>query len=680
MSFQGNSPRSTRNRFTPQSSAPVNPQQGDLYYDDGTSRVEGLYVYKNSAWVLVDASNSNLIPNPDMETNTTAGWLLGNVTLTSNFPSGVPTFGSGASGTLSLAVTTSSPLAGSYSLRYADSAATTAGNFVATDAITVQPGNQARVLQLTADYRVTSGAATANFSGTASNSLGVAIYDITNAVWIQPAGVYNLVQNSGVGKLSATVQTPSNSTSLRVVIYNANATSGALTVDFDNVYLGPQIVAQGAAMADAKAVTVTGSWVSNTTYTCFETQIGDQCTYRFRALLSGAPTATSFILNLPAGRTIDTAKLAAAQASSSLLGMGTAFDNGTETYPVGVEYQSPTSIACRVLVASGANLTSGAAVTQAAPFTFGNTDWVEGTFTVPIVGLSSNTVMSNDTDTRVISFNGTYSGTQAVTANVTNISMTAGVDRAGTWNGTQFVVPVSGDYLVSGAVNVSTTATSIAVYRNAATATSYSFFSASAAANTQSAGSVLVTGCVAGDTISLRSNVSCNVLNASIGIFRLSGPATIAASEKVVAIYQDTAGSVMSRSTSGGNDTPWTTVPYPTRIVDSHSAMSSGVFTAPIAGQYQVNACAAVNNVSGNTRSQMRLFKNNTTIVGRGSPGGGAGEDASGNAIASASVSMIVDLLAGETVRAQIYFDDNTADRNLVTTAGFNMLSVALIK
>lgn len=59
MSFHGQSPKVKRVRFTPQSTDPVNPQEGDFFYADGTSRTEGLYVYANSAWAVVSSAAAN---------------------------------------------------------------------------------------------------------------------------------------------------------------------------------------------------------------------------------------------------------------------------------------------------------------------------------------------------------------------------------------------------------------------------------------------------------------------------------------------------------------------------------------------------------------------------------------------------------------------------------------------
>ena len=89
----------------------------------------------------------NYIQYADFENNSTTGWSLGTVgTLTNGIPTGSPTFGSGASGNLSISVVSSGQLAGAYSLSYASSAATTQGNMFASSAYTIDAEDQAKVL------------------------------------------------------------------------------------------------------------------------------------------------------------------------------------------------------------------------------------------------------------------------------------------------------------------------------------------------------------------------------------------------------------------------------------------------------------------------------------------------------------------------------------------------------
>ena len=58
MAYIGKSPSVKRIRHNPQSTAPSNPTEGDVYYDDGSTNTEGLYVYKNAAWELLAAASN----------------------------------------------------------------------------------------------------------------------------------------------------------------------------------------------------------------------------------------------------------------------------------------------------------------------------------------------------------------------------------------------------------------------------------------------------------------------------------------------------------------------------------------------------------------------------------------------------------------------------------------------
>lgn len=57
MSNAGQSPSVKRTRFTPQSSDPVLPLEGDMFYSDGTARAEGIWVYSGGDWQQSFGSN-----------------------------------------------------------------------------------------------------------------------------------------------------------------------------------------------------------------------------------------------------------------------------------------------------------------------------------------------------------------------------------------------------------------------------------------------------------------------------------------------------------------------------------------------------------------------------------------------------------------------------------------------
>ena len=177
----------------------------------------------------------------DFENGATTGWSLGTTgTLTNNIPTGSPTFGSGASGNLS--ITTASSIIDGTSLELVSSAATTSGNMVSTAALPIDSEGQAKTLNFKFSYTVVSGASNIDMSGTSTNSFGVACYDVTNSAWLSATGQFNLVQKTGVGFSTGTCTTVSTTASLRFIIYNANATAGAATLGLDNFWLGTSVI------------------------------------------------------------------------------------------------------------------------------------------------------------------------------------------------------------------------------------------------------------------------------------------------------------------------------------------------------------------------------------------------------------------------------------------------------
>lgn len=190
--------------------------------------------------------SNNYISFNNFENNATTGWSLGTTgTITSGLPTGTPTFGSGASGNLSISVVSSGQLSGSYSLSYASSAATTQGNMLASQAYSTNASDKSRVLTYKFNYKVQSGSGNANFAGTSSSSFGVAIYDVTNSTWLTTSVPFCITQASGVGQAIGVVQLGSSTASIRLVIYNANASSGAVTLYFDDFSLTPQASPEG---------------------------------------------------------------------------------------------------------------------------------------------------------------------------------------------------------------------------------------------------------------------------------------------------------------------------------------------------------------------------------------------------------------------------------------------------
>lgn len=177
----------------------------------------------------------------------------------------------------------------------------------------------------------------------------------------------------------------------------AIVSSGNVTGD---VYIDDAYVGTDAGIADVSVVTpwtacaITGSWVSNTTYTCKFRQSGGDAEFNVKVATSGAPTSANLTLTLPFGWAIDTGKI---NTSTDGLYMfpsdGVVSDSGSRTGSAKVIYKDANTVYIAHILtgaSTGAPISS-TTVTQAAPFTFGSGDFVEVTFKAPIANLAGST-------------------------------------------------------------------------------------------------------------------------------------------------------------------------------------------------------------------------------------------------------------------------------------------------
>jgi hypothetical protein len=551
-----------------------------------------------------------------------------------------------------------------------------------TDALTLDTKAQASVQTFSFFYKVTSnGTGTPNFSGTSSNAIGVAIYDVTNSAWIQPAGVFNLVQSSGVGKSSGTFQVPSNCTSVRLAVYfpNSTAASGGspFTVVFDDFVLGPQNVGLGSIPKASTFQTFTTGSGTYTTPT-------NPAPYMIRVRMvggggggAGAGTAggsaggpggaTTFsVLTANGGSGGATAGGAGGAGGTGSLGsgpIGTALIGGSgfgaPTSGLGNAYSSGGAGAGTpfggggnpgttggaggagkantggggggggMSVTSGGNGgagggaggfvdaiitnpatsysysvgTVGTAGTAGTSGTAGGAG-ASGYIEVEELYIAQNVLMSNDTDTRVVAMSASGVG-GAVTANVTNIpTTTTTLDTHASWSGSVYTVPVSGSYQLFGSGAGPSNASFFAYIDGVST------YEVKVANGTNASGAIsyVLPNLRAGQTISIRSNVSQTLTNFALAITRISGPATIAASETIAASAGSSAGNSIANATL-------TFIDFPTATINTHGAItgagsgnnttytSTWRFIAPISGTYLVSANITVVQSAATTTS-----------------------------------------------------------------------------
>jgi hypothetical protein len=135
--------------------------------------------------------------------------------------------------------------------------------------------------------------------------------------------------------------------------------------------------------------TPTGSWVSNTTYTGYYRRVGDSIEVRVHVALTGAPTSTALTVNIPnsSSWTINTSKLYANLQAP--LGDGKILRAASDNYGALVSYSTTTAVAVQYVASTAAiGPTDTPGVSQVAPVTFANLDWVEVKFAIPITGFS----------------------------------------------------------------------------------------------------------------------------------------------------------------------------------------------------------------------------------------------------------------------------------------------------
>ncbi len=560
------------------------------------------------------AGAKNYISNSTFETNLTTSWSLAHSTITSSLPvtvgSGSNAFssaggvhgGSAANGNLSFTTVSSGKLAGTYSGSYASSAATTVGDMLISDSFAIDIEDQAKVMTIKFYYSATTGTANCNFSGTSSNSFAVYVYDVTNNAWIQPAGVYSMVQGTGVGYATATFQTTSNSTNYQLAIINLNATAGAATILVDDIFLGPQTAPFGPAMSDWVAYTPTFTGFGTVSgATGWSRRVGDTLEVAGKVTagtVTGVPGLISVGYNgTNANVTIDTSK---AGASSIIGAVG---NSASATTVFGWTILMPSSNGTTVVVGVQSSTVSGIVSSTNATTSVGTGATVEYYFTVPIVGWSSNSAMSSDTDTRIVAFKGANTAGTSIgnASGFVNIPCATTVyDTSGSWNGTQFVVPVSGKYRVSctagfpSSVYAVGNAVQIGIYQNTVI---QNYSPAVSAATTSSiiisAVATTTLTCLAGDLIEARvfnnRTAGATALDTTAGvnhieIERLSGPAVIAATESVSAKY--TQGAAIGFTNTAAD----IVVPFTTKVWDTHNFFGGTQALIPVSGKYRISS------------------------------------------------------------------------------------------
>jgi hypothetical protein len=623
---------------------------------------------------------NNVNGNGNFELGNASKWSLFNTTLTGVIPTGGIT--AGAASITTFAATTSGKLAGAYSLNVASSAAITAGEGFISDAFTIDTEDQAKVLAQKFAYSVVSGASNLNFSGTSSNTFAVYLYDVTNSAWVQPAGVYNLVQNSGVGLSTGTFQTASNASQYRLAVVCINASAGASSMLFDDFSVGQQITAAGAAISD---------WVSYTpTFTNFGTptnvnfisrRVGDSLEIQGvwqTGLVVAAEGSITIGYNGVNANVTTSSKLSPTFNTNVYSNVGYAASNRAAD---SASYTVLASSSDSLMRFGIGNLSSGIKPIAASSLT---NDFQEASLfaRIPIAGWSSNTVMSSDTDTRVVAIEyniatGPISGIDTLVTFSNKIADTHAAYSSGV-----FTAPVTGFYSLTAGLLINGTFVSgnnvnVSVYKNGGVFRSYIFKTGGAYGDITGGINVAAIYCLAGDTLAIYANTNGTGVSYNSGptygylsIARLSGPATIAASDSVNARYSTAAGQSIAAVTT-------TIVDFGTKSFDNNAIVSTGASwkcTAPISGTYSVQVIItfAVDTFTAANAQYIELFKNGVVYSTLNYD---RNQATSASRVLSVQGNDDIQLVAGDYIDIRVTHQEATA-RSLFANVAYNHISI----
>ena len=673
---------------------------GDTLYASATNTLSKLSI--GTANQVLQVQGSNTVPswqsiyqtsspnyigsNPNAEVDTT-GWAT-----YSNTAQNIPVNGTGGTATgLTFSRSTSSPLRGSASFSMVQSNSTSLQGKGVSYAFTIDSSDQAKLLNISYDFNASSTFVASNGStpplndGTTSTNAGnsdveIFIYDVTNSALIYVTPQVITANGSINYSFNGSFQTASNSTSYRLIFHvaTANANATGWTFKFDNVFVGKQPISLGSVIQDPTQYTpVFGGMTATGTNAWY---VREGATLRvWGTATSGSVTGSTLTFPLPTGLNIDSGKYVSGETpkvgdllNASAAGSATIPQPSDGPWPIFVDVSASTTV-----LYAGNSGASNVITKFNGNGPFSNTQHFSFNFSVPIAGWSSNTQVSSDTGNPIIGFtaqatSGTLSGSFTdMTTWTSNIT-----DSANAFNSSTgvYTIPSAGWYFIRACIGSNSAASTnpvfIQILVNGTAVSDNACPSTSGTVNAQPV-VMYVNTFKPGDLIKVqvKSAVGSDSINSSniknnFSIFRISNPASLAATDSVGAFYTGTATGTLSSGSS-------VKVTFPTKQNDSHGAYSSGTYTIPISGRYSVSTASVVSLTAG-SYAQINVVKNNATTLA--TCGTVSATNITNTAPCWVSVQSI-NLVAGDTI--QINVIANGTSPSLTTNfTGDNFFSI----
>lgn len=548
---------------------------------------------------------------------------------------------------ITLTRTTSSPLRGDASFLITKDAANRQGEEVYYD-FTIDSADTTKVLQVSFDYNIASGTYSGGTSTTDSDIV-MYIEDVTNESLIQLAP-YKL-DGAVVGQqyiYRATFQA-STSTSYRLRFHIATTSTSAYTVKFDNVIVGPQLISYTANISDVidagqmllgAVTTAPTKWTTRTdTVTYFREGKYAVINYTLatNTPTGGAGGSGDYLVGLPSGLSADTsitgtttAAMSSALSARNILVQGVNHRSDSYVTPIYAAMYNSTQF--RVNVSSGAFWGSGS-----NGLTNANSHNIQFTVLVPIAGWGSSLSVSDQSDGRVVAARISGDPASASSGNPI-IFPTSAYDTHGAYNAStgQYTVPVSGYYNIHGFITSANATIGLSIYVDGSSVISVG--------QTDSNGECAYSGSVfvnSGQLIDLRPNGTLDASSGStIHFERLSGNSVPFAQETVSARYYASATSISGTLA---------TISWTTKDFDTHNQMSSGTYTVPVSGKYDVSSAILLSGTFALNDTTIMEIQKNGSVISRTT-------EYAGGAITQfkAMIKDTINCVSGDTIRIQV--------------------------
>lgn len=504
----------------------------------------------------------------------------------------IPVDGVDGSPTITATRNTTAALRGTGDLLFTKDAANRQGEGISCPFV-IDIADRAKKLTISFDYSTS-----ANY---ADGDVKIFIYDLTNSNLIRVNGE-DLKAVSGQSTHYAQFQTSPDSTNYRLIIHQSTTDATAYTINLDNLRVGPTSLAKGAIVTDWEdygAVSVTASTDPSKGTTTVDKvlvkRVGDSAIiqYQYAQTAAGSAGSGTYYFDMPDGLIIDTTKLnvtASAQARNVGHGSISTTSDGRD-----IQVLAYTATQFQLYYANGSNL-----LVSSSSHPFSNTG-LNFSFQVivPIVGWSSEAVMSEDLGGRDVYAHMTTNATQTI-PNTTLTTITFDNVIADTANvadtaNNKFEIPESSYYDIEvyfAMDQANTTNNSRALVYYSASGTDA--FLAAIPANTTS-GYSLYTGNLKttaylnkGDDLTFKVNHNSGAtatINSSlyVKLVKRSSPQTILETETVAARYSSNSGQTIG--------TGFTDMVYEDLDYDTHNAYNTttGEYTVPVSGYYTIS-------------------------------------------------------------------------------------------